>query len=131
MKFASMFFPLLAAVIFFAGCDQPSSTTAPLAAPGASSTPDAASGVVLTASPNPVPASSGAGTTRITWTSGGRTAAAIYVSADGSEEKLFAEGSEGSSEAAWIQPGATYEFRLYANADRKDVLARVQVAQAK
>jgi hypothetical protein len=43
----------------------------------------------------------------------------------------FALGADGSSEAAWIQTGMTYEFRLYAGTEHKDLLARLPVTRQK
>ncbi len=120
----------MAAAFFFSSCDQP---TANESTPSPTPLPEIipADGVTLTASPNPVPAGDGAGTTTVKWNGGAKGAAAIYVSIDGGEEKLFAEGVEGASEAPWIQQGMTYEFRLYASPERKELLARVSVTRAK
>ena len=57
--------------------------------------------------------------------------AAVYVAADGGGEKLFAQGSADSVEAPWIQAASTYEFRLYSNTTRKQLLARVIVTGTK
>jgi hypothetical protein len=120
----------VATAFFLAGCDQPSPTTQSPSSPpsaGASNAP----GVTLVASPNPVPAASGPGTTTITWSSGQSAAAAVYVSESGGEESLFAEGPEGSSPAPWIQAGLSYEFRLYRDKSRKELLARLTVTGRK
>lgn len=41
----------------------------------------------------------------------------VYVVA-GRNERLFSNGSKGSQDAPWIQPGSN-EFRLYNHADHK------------
>ena len=82
----------------------------------------------LAASPNPAPPGpQDLGTTTISWSTGGRGPGEVWVSDDGAPEKLFASGAEGSQEAAWIRPGATYEFRLYAGSDHTTQLASVKV----
>ncbi len=75
---------------------------------------------ILTAQPNPVPAGTHLGTTRITWRTVDGEEARITVSVDGGAEALFASGVSGSQEAPWIQTGLTYEFRLSSKA-RPDV----------
>lgn len=68
----------------------------------------------LTASPNPVPAGSGAGTTTISWNIGdGWSIGQVYVSMDGGDEVLFSQGESGSQEASWILTVSEYAFRLY------------------
>jgi hypothetical protein len=50
------------------------------------------------------------------------------MSRDGGPQKLFAGLSpRGSQEAAWINKGAVYEFRLYAGQERTKLLASVKV----
>jgi hypothetical protein len=118
-------------------CDQ-SNPTAP--ADTAATTPADSTGsgtaavmtdpqATLSASPNPVPAGAGLGTVTLQWKTG-RPTAAIYVSIDGGEEALFAEGSEGTSSAAWIQTGATYDFKMYSDTARKESLGHVSVRRA-
>ena len=80
----------------------------------------------LRAWPNPVPAGKGSGKTTITWNS---VDGKIYVSVNEGEEMLFAGSPRGSQEAAWIDVGSHYEFRLY-NSARKDLLAKVVVTRA-
>ncbi len=67
----------------------------------------------LSAVPNPVPISEKIGKTIIRWNTADAHPGKIYVSIDGREESLFAGGCEGVATANWIQPGSTYEFRLY------------------
>lgn len=83
----------------------------------------------LSASPNPVPAGSGPGTTTITWNTGDGSVGLVYVSQDGSPESLFAQGSSGSQSASWITPGSVYSFRLYAATAPSTVLASVTVTR--
>ena len=83
----------------------------------------------LHASPNPVPPGVGPGKTIISWSSHGAPSAAVYLSRDGTEELLFATGSQGSKEADWINAGETYEFRLYADRDRNTRLAQISVTR--
>src|SRR5437667_8250638 len=40
-----------------------------------------------------------------------------------SPERLFAIGPRGSVEVTWIRPGKTYDFRLYAGSERRQLLA--------
>src|SRR5438477_4134515 len=85
----------------------------------------------LSASPNPVPAGVGRGKTTISWSSDGDAAAVVYVSKDGAEPALFANGSHGSEEARWIEAGTTYEFSLYGGPNLNTPLARVSVTRLK
>jgi hypothetical protein len=101
--------------------------------PGGPQAPAAAQGVPATArisaDPNPVPAGPGLGKTTITWNTGSYTAGQVYVLEDGSDERLFGHESNWSSEAPWIRTGSTYEFRLYAGTDRKNLLGKVVVTR--
>lgn len=135
---------LLSLTVVFCGlwltsCDSSKVAEQPVAAsPSASTTP--ASSVVsaspqgaatITASPNPVPAGTGMGTTKITWSTGDGTVGQVYVAVNGADEAIFAAGNEGSTEAPWIQEGQTYEFRLYAGTEHTKVLAKTEVTRAK
>lgn len=84
----------------------------------------------LCASPNPVPGGTAPGKTTVSWFSHGAPHAAIYVSNDGTEEELFANGAHGSKEIDSIEPGVTYVFSLYADPDRSTRLAQISVSQA-
>ena len=67
------------------------------------------------ADPNPVPVTSGIGTTRITWDTHSTSFfenGQVYVVMDNGDEVLFASGRFGSLEAPWIQSGHTYKFKL-------------------
>jgi glycosyltransferase involved in cell wall biosynthesis len=50
-----------------------------------------------------------------------------FPPAEGLPERLFAAGSCGSTEVAWMQPGKTYNFRLYADRKRRKLLAAVSL----
>jgi len=83
----------------------------------------------LSAAPNPVPADDEElGSTTITWTteSGGD----VYVSEDGGPERLFASGTRGTEEAAWICRGVVYEFHLYPSNAHTNPLGTVTVTRA-
>ena len=125
------------AAIILTSCEQRSTPTeaAPPAAPTPS--PDSVATdqpsdprATLTASPNPAPVTSGMGKTTVTWNSG-RADGAVYVVTNAEPENLFAQGATGSSEAPWIQPDAKYEFRLYSDKSRAELLRRLTVTAAK
>jgi len=117
--------PLLAGLLLVVACGSPQAAQGPARGGGQSQT-----AATIEASPNPVPTGSEPGTTTITWKTGDGSQAQVYVSQDGAAEKLFASGSEGSTDAAWIQAGSTYEFRVYAGSDHKTQLASVKVTRA-
>lgn len=85
----------------------------------------------IEAAPNPVPAGQNVGTTTITWTTGNYSVGQVYVSVDGGPEKLFARGSAGAAEAAWVTPDSACEFRLYTDAEPRALLATVTVRGAR
>jgi len=84
----------------------------------------------ITASPNPVPAGPGQGSTTISWTGDG-TMREVYCSINGGEEQRNwgQPGKTGSYEVNWINAGATYEFRLYSGTERKELLGTVTVTR--
>jgi hypothetical protein len=83
----------------------------------------------ITATPNPVPAGQGNGSTTIRWkTNGNLIPVEVYVVQDAQPEVKFAEGVEGTAEAPWIVAGSKYEFRLYAGSARK-LISNVQVTR--
>src|SRR5262245_12242465 len=84
----------------------------------------------IQASPNPVPLNAVTNTTLITWESGSPASAVVTVSQDGQQEKEFARGAAGSSQAPWIVQGSTYEFRLYTDEAPRRLLASVTVTGA-
>lgn len=121
--------PLLAVLLLF-GCapkDQIPSTARQTSTTDAQPSQIAVS---LTATPNPVPAGSELGTARIAWSTKDGSLGQVYVSENGGPEKLFAEDSDGSEAAPWIQTGITYEFRLYAGTEHKTLLAMVKVTRS-
>ncbi len=123
--FMKRFIPTLAILLplfFFAACGPSKSPEA-----NASAASPAASAATITASPNPVTTGEGPGTTTITWNTADGAAGQVYVSEDGGPERLFVEGPTGSSPAAWIQAGKTFEVRLYAGFEHAKVLAKTQV----
>jgi len=118
--------------LFFAACESkhPESaagTTKPEATAAAS--PIAQTGPTIRATPNPVPAGSGMGTTTISWTTGAGSEGRVYVSADGQPEQLFSTTPQGSADAPWVQAGKSYEFRLYDAAHAK-LLGKIVVTRA-
>jgi hypothetical protein len=71
------------------------------------------------------------GTARITWESGADWAQ-VFISQDGQPDTtMFTEGSHGATDAPWIQTGHTYEFRLFAGKDHKQLLDKVLVTRGK
>ena len=119
--------------LLFAACD---SSKHPKAA-GGTTKPEATAAVsrirqtatTISATPNPVPAGGGIGTTAISWTTGDGSDGQVYVSADGQPEQIFATAPQGSADAVWIQAGKSYEFRLY-GAGHVKLLGKVVVTGA-
>jgi tRNA (mo5U34)-methyltransferase len=83
---------------------------------------------VLSASPNPVPASQEPGKTTVSWDTYDGSVGKVYVSVNGGQELLFADGRRGTAPAHWIEAGSNYEFRLY-NSDHTELLAKVAVTR--
>jgi tRNA (mo5U34)-methyltransferase len=83
---------------------------------------------LLSASPNPVPASEGPGKTTVSWDTADGRIGRIFLSVNGGAEALFADGRRGSAPAHWIETGSNYEFRLY-NLDHTELLAKVAVTR--
>jgi glycosyltransferase involved in cell wall biosynthesis/SAM-dependent methyltransferase len=81
----------------------------------------------LRAVPNPVPA--GSTTTRICWDTGDGSPGYLFVTQDSAGEAAFAEGASGEQDAAWINPGSIYEFRLYSDRERTRLLGAVTVGR--
>ncbi len=128
MKLRALFSALIiASTCSFASCgQQPQATQGASGSDSAGDSADAKA-ASLAAFPNPVPTQAGMGTTTITWNTGGAGAGAVYIWVEEGTESLFAQGLDGSKEATWIQPGSTYEFRLYNDVDRKTLLGKVKV----
>ena len=114
----------LAGVFAFASCNRPAQAP-PVAGPAESASPLPATGAWITATPNPIPGGTGQGKTTIKWHSGTSTGA-VYVG-----DALFADGSDGSKYAPWIDLSSKTEFVFFGDVDRKTVLARVTVAGSK
>jgi tRNA (mo5U34)-methyltransferase len=83
---------------------------------------------LLSASPNPVAAGEGPGKTTVTWDTRNGSVGKVYVSVNGGQELLFADGRRGTASANWIEAGSNYEFRLY-NSDHTELLAKVAVTR--
>jgi glucose/arabinose dehydrogenase len=89
--------------------------------------PLGAAAATITASPNPVLAPTGIGSTTIIWDARDAGFGEIWVSVDGGPEIPMAAGPRGSQPVPWIQRGHTYAFRLYAGAGHASVLASTVV----
>jgi hypothetical protein len=81
----------------------------------------------IAADPNPVPAGSGLGRTKISWATLAGGDAEVWVSRDGGPEQLFDGGATGSVEVSWIAAGSRYEFRLYSKDGSRRLLAKTVV----
>jgi len=86
--------------------------------------------VELAATPNPVPAGPGLGTTTLIWSTGDGSPGEIHLSVDGGPEKFFVRSKADVREVPWIQEGKTYEFRLYSGMERTKRLAAVTVTRS-
>jgi GT2 family glycosyltransferase len=76
----------------------------------------------LTVSPEQVPVGIIVGITEITWDTGDGTDGQVYVAVDGAAEALLATGPSGSKIAPWIEESLTYQFRLYAGTEQRQLL---------
>jgi tRNA (mo5U34)-methyltransferase len=83
---------------------------------------------LLSADPNPVSAGQESGKTTVSWDTCDGSIGKVFVSINGGQEVLFADGRRGSAPAHWIETGSTYEFRLY-DSDHTDLLAKVVVTR--
>src|SRR4030081_3143577 len=100
MKLSVRFLPFLATVAgcVFVSCDKPAQAPVVAASPGpVSSRPSTEAWI--TASPNPIPGSTGQGTTTIKWHSGGSTGA-VYIGQN--SDAIFADAPDGSQDAPWV-----------------------------
>jgi hypothetical protein len=119
---------LLALVLSYSvGCSKSSEKSTDQT--GAMSSTAAAACAWIKAEPNPVPAGSGMGTTKISWDTGNGSAAQVYLLVANQPETLFAAGHKGEKDAPWISKGHRYEFLLYASTDHQRVLARITVTR--
>jgi hypothetical protein len=82
----------------------------------------------LSADPNPVPTSEAVGKTVISWDTADGSIGKVFVSVNGGQEMLFADGRRGSAPAHWIERGSHYEFRLY-NSSHTNLLAKIIVTR--
>jgi len=82
----------------------------------------------LSANPNPAPTTEGVGKTTISWDTADGSIGKVFVSVNGGQEMLFADGRRGSAPANWIETGSHYEFRLY-NSSHTKLLAKITVTR--
>jgi hypothetical protein len=82
---------------------------------------------VITANPDLVTITGGRGSTDIEWDTGNGSPGIVFVTEDGRKPVLFAKGSRGSRIAPWIG-SHYYVFELYADNQRRTLLARVTVS---
>ena len=83
----------------------------------------------LGADPNPVLAGEEPGKTTVSWDTCDGSIGKVYVSVNGGQEVLFADGRRGSAPADWIEAGSNYEFHLY-NSNHTELLAKIAVTRA-
>jgi hypothetical protein len=83
----------------------------------------------LAASPNPVPAGTGAGSTTLQWNVSDGSTGQVYRSQNGGQETLFAEGV-GSSKVIPVATGSVSVFRLYAGTSHSTVVRSLTVRRA-
>src|SRR4029078_5589347 len=79
----------------------------------------------LTASPNPIPADAGSNTL-LRWEITPPAAGEIWLSENGSNEKLVCRGPSGTFQVNGLQPGVPYLFRLYAATAQRPLLNEVK-----
>lgn len=82
----------------------------------------------LSARPNPVSVGEGPGKTTVSWDTADGSIGKVFVSINGDQEVLFADGRHGSASAHWVETGSSYEFRLY-NSDHTELLTKVVVTR--
>ncbi len=80
----------------------------------------------ILAQPNPVLAGRRGGKVMLSWDTKQSTPGQVFVSADGGPEKLLTSGPHYYAEAK-IAARHTYEFRLYRDSSRSELLAKVRV----
>jgi hypothetical protein len=91
--------------------------------------PRSAKAASITVSPVTGPEDVGQGKTTVTWDTGDGSIGQVFVSVDGRPDtRMFAQGKRGSKEADWIAGGKSYEFRLYAGKEHKQLLATAAIA---
>jgi len=82
---------------------------------------------VITAKPERVTLTGGAGSTEIQWDTGNGSPGFVFVTENGPKPVLFAKGSQGSRIAPWIGRHH-YVFELYGDNERRTLLAKVTVS---
>jgi hypothetical protein len=80
----------------------------------------------LTATPERVKVSDASASTDIAWNTGDGSMGFVFVTANGRPPALVAKGKEGSRVISWIRKG-NYVFELYGDAERRTLLATVNV----
>ena len=115
---AGTYYVMLHAFSSYSGVTLKGSFTPPAPPPSGS----------ITASPTSVSLTPGSlGSSNICWQTSNTVTGQVYVSVDGASEKLFAQSKQGCQNAAWIQGGHNYNFRLYADQSHVDLLNSVVV----
>jgi hypothetical protein len=82
----------------------------------------------ITAARDPVPTDRGTWRVTVSWSAGAGGSGEVWVSQNAAPEARFSAAGEGSQVADWVQSGAEYHFRLYADAARERLLASTVVA---
>src|SRR6478736_1769229 len=80
----------------------------------------------ITAKPERVTLRDGSGSTEIEWDTGDGSMGFVFVTEDGGNPVIFANGSRGREVAPWIGKH-TYVFELYRDDQRQTMLAKVTV----
>jgi hypothetical protein len=81
----------------------------------------------ITAAPERVKVSDGSASTDIAWNTGDGSMGFVFVTANGRPPVLVATGKQGSRVISWIRRG-NYVFELYGDAERRTLLATVNVS---
>jgi hypothetical protein len=81
----------------------------------------------ITATPERVKVGDGSASTDIAWNTGDGSIGFVFVTANGRPPVLVATGKEGSRVISWIRKG-NYVFELYGDAERRTLLATVNVS---
>ncbi len=82
---------------------------------------------LITANPERVIVTGGNGSTDVQWDTGNGSPGFVFVTEDGRKPVLFATGSRGNRIAPWVG-SHFYVFELYADNQRRTLLARVTVS---
>ncbi len=114
---------LCALALTFPGCGGAPTPQTPTT--GSAASPQ---GAYISAEPNPLPSERDVRTT-ISWDVGEGATGQVYVSVEGSAEKLFAQDRKGSKPVKWAIKGRN-EFSLYAGIDHTQKVASIVVTVA-